>query len=166
MPFSLIPFLLLVIPIVEIVVFIVVGGQIGIFATLALIFLTAVIGTFLLRQQGFAVLTRIRSETEQGRIPGRDLGDGAMILVAGVLLLTPGFVTDAIGFALFVPQLRDLIWNFLRSRITVVQAGPRGNMRQNAGPGTRRDAPIVDLDADEYAHSPKPESPWRDKPDP
>lgn len=158
MPFSIIPFLLLVIPILEIAVFIVIGQQIGVFMTLALILVTAVIGTFLLRMQGFSILSRIRRETEAGRLPGRDLGDGAMILVAGILLLTPGFVTDTIGFLLFVPQIRDLIWGFLRTRIDVKVAGsgPRGNS------GQKRDETVVDLDPENFSERPNPDSPWRD----
>ena len=95
MPFALIPFLLLIIPILEIVVFILVGRQIGVLWTLGCILLTAVIGSALLRIQGFSILSRIRSETEQGRLPGRELGDGAMILVAGILLLTSGLLRTA-----------------------------------------------------------------------
>ena len=118
-PFAIIPFLLLVVPAIEIAAFIVIGGQIGVGWTLAMILVTAVIGTFLLRREGFKVLANIQNETRAGHIPGRTLGDGAMILVAGVLLLTPGFVTDALGFSLFVPFVRDAIWQFLAKRVTV-----------------------------------------------
>ena len=89
MPFALIPFLLLVVPIVEIAAFIAIGGKIGIFATLLMIFVTAVIGSILLRIQGLSLINQIQSEVAAGRVPGRALGDGAMILVAGILLLTP-----------------------------------------------------------------------------
>ena len=109
MPFSLIPFLLLVIPAAEIAVFILVGGQIGVLWTFAAILATAILGSILLRVQGFQIVNRLREETNAGRVPGRELGHGAMILVAGVLLLTPGFVTDALGFLLLVPPLRRVL---------------------------------------------------------
>ena len=86
MPFSIIPFLLLVVPILEIATFIVVGGQIGVVATLGMILFTAVLGSILLRIQGFQVLNQLRAATDAGRVPGRELGHGVMILLAGVLL--------------------------------------------------------------------------------
>ncbi|MCG6856517.1 MAG: membrane protein FxsA [Salaquimonas sp.] len=151
MPFALIPFMLLAIPILEIAVFIVVGREIGVWWTLACILATAVIGSALLRIQGFSILSRIRSETEQGRLPGRELGDGAMILVAGILLLTPGFVTDAIGFALFVPAIRTLLWRLIASRmvVTVVSGGGSAQWQGRPG-GPVHDADVVDLDPDEF----------------
>jgi len=146
-PLTLIPIALLIVPIAEIVVFILVGERIGVLWTLALVFLTAVIGTFLLRWQGFSLINRIRLEADAGRIPGRELGHGAMIMVAGVLLLTPGFVTDALGFTLFVPPVRDAIWNAIAARL----GGP-------PGPGPRRSQrrPTIDLDERDWRHEPDP----------
>ena len=148
MPFALIPFILLAIPILEIAVFILVGREIGVFATLACIFLTAVIGSVLLRVQGFSILSRIRNETERGRVPGRELGDGVMILAAGILLLTPGFVTDAIGFALFIPAFRALIWRAIASRVVVTVVGGRDSPSWRGG--QRRDGDVVDLDPEDF----------------
>jgi len=167
MPFALIPFLLLIVPIVEIATFIVIGDRIGLWRTLGMIFVTAVVGTFLLRIQGFQLLNRIKEETNSGKIPGRALGDGAMILVAGILLLTPGFVTDAIGFSLFIPFIRSAIWSFIASRITVVM--PSGSTFSNnhyETPEDRMDneGPIIDLDEDEY-HTSDTDSPWNPKSD-
>jgi len=168
MPFAIVPFLLLAIPIVEIAAFIMIGGQIGTINTLLMILVTAIIGTFLLRWQGFQILNSIKAETEQGRIPGRALGDGAMILVAGILLLTPGFVTDAIGFSLFIPFVRSVIWSFLASKVSVIIPGTQsagwqdGFNQQN--PRTFDDGPVVDLSEDEYQSGPKdPNSPWNQK---
>ncbi|WP_421855820.1 FxsA family protein [Oricola sp.] len=156
MPFSLIPFLLLAIPLAEIGVFIAVGSQIGVFATLGMVVLTAVIGSVLLRVQGFGLLTRMRAELDGGNIPGRDLVHGVMILMAGVLLLTPGFVTDTLGFLLFVPVFRDGVWRFARDRIRIV---PAGMHRQERHPGAQR-AQTIDLSDDEYTGGKNPESPW------
>lgn len=103
-------FLLLVgVPIVEIAVFIKVGGWLGLWPTVAVVVLTAMLGTALLRQQGFAVLLRVRESLAAGRLPMDEVFDGLCLLVAGALLLTPGFVTDAIGFLLFVPPVRAYV---------------------------------------------------------
>ena len=97
------------VPLIEIAVFIQVGGLIGLWPTLALIVLTAVLGTWQLRAQGIATLARARGQMERGVMPARELFDGLCLLMAGALLLTPGFVTDALGGLLFVPSLRDLL---------------------------------------------------------
>lgn len=168
MRFSIIPILLLGIPISEIAVFILVGEQIGVFATLAMIFVTAILGTFLLRQQGLGILRRLQSEQKAGNLPGRELVHGAMIMIAGVLLLTPGFVTDSIGFLLFIPPFRDLAWNFIKTRINVVNMGAGMGAKMGGGAGfgsTGRgpnfgNEPFVDLNEDEYTSEPNPDSPW------
>ena len=113
MPVRIMPILLLVVPILEIAVFILVGGEIGIGWTLLLVLLTAILGTFLLRQQGFGVLEQIREDVNAGRVPAAAMAHGVLIIVAGVLLLTPGFVTDALGFLLFVPSVRAWVWRVL-----------------------------------------------------
>ena len=119
MRFSFIPFLLLAVPLAEIAAFVVIGGQIGVWATLGMVLLTAIIGSFLLRWQGIGLFNRINAEVRANRVPGRELVHGVMILVAGVLLLTPGFVTDSLGFLLFVPGIRDLVWRFAKDRVVV-----------------------------------------------
>lgn len=155
MPFSLIPFALLIIPLLEIGVFIAVGSQIGVFPTLGMVVLTAIVGSILLRVQGFGLMTRMRAELEQNRVPGRDLVHGVMILVAGILLLTPGFVTDTLGFLLFVPPLRDVVWRFARSRIRVVSAS-QGHYQTRP----TRDSQTIDLSEDEYSGTGSDDSPW------
>ena len=135
MAFSIVPFLLLAVPVAEIAVFILVGGQIGVLPTLGLILLTAIVGSILLRVQGFGILRRITAETRAGHVPGRELIHGAMILVAGVLLLTPGFVTDTMGFLLFIPPVRDFGWRLIRDRITIVASGMGGTIHERAGGG-------------------------------
>ena len=158
--FSIIPFVLLAIPVLEIAVFIAVGSQIGLFPTLGMIFLTAIAGSILLRVQGFGVLNQIRRTTEAGKVPGRELVHGVMILVAGVLLLTPGFITDTLGFLLFIPPLRDLGWKFLRDRVTIIggAAGSSAGRGNGYGPARGR---TIDLDATDYSEGAPGESPWR-----
>lgn len=191
MRFSLIPFVLLVVPLMEIAAFVVIGGQIGVWATLAMVVVTAVIGSFLLRWQGVSLLHRIQSEMAAQRLPAKDLVRGAMLVVAGILLLTPGFVTDAIGFLLFVPPVQDAVWSFLKTRITLVGPGMSGGpdgatTQQSAGythshnqgrpssgqaqSGQNQSGQagngegIVDLDPDDY-HDNNPDSPWSDATD-
>ncbi|MEO0543206.1 MAG: FxsA family protein [Pseudomonadota bacterium] len=156
MPFSLIPFFLLAIPLLEIGAFIVIGGQIGVVLTLLMILATAILGSILLRWQGFGLFTRIQAEMGQNRVPARELVHGVMILVAGVLLLTPGFITDSLGFLLFVPAFRDFGWAFLKNRIKVVNAA--GSQHQSPYSNSE----TIDLEQDEFERAPDPSSPWHE----
>lgn len=162
MRFSLIPFLLLVVPLAEIAAFVVIGGQIGVWATLGMVLLTAIIGSFLLRWQGVGLFNRINTELRANRVPGRELVHGVMILVAGVLLLTPGFVTDTLGFLLFIPAIRDLVWRSVKDRI-VVETMSSGFASTARRPGAADG--VVDLDEDEYQRNPDPSSPWSEETD-
>jgi UPF0716 protein FxsA len=96
----------LVTPVVEIAVFIKVGGLIGVQATIAIVLVNAVLGALLLRSQGLATLTRARKSLEQGRPPVEAVVDGVGLIVAGALMVTPGLVTDAVGFFLLIPPFR------------------------------------------------------------
>jgi UPF0716 protein FxsA len=134
-------FLLLVaVPIIEIALFIEVGGWIGLWPTLAIVVLTAMAGTYLLRMQGLATLGELQRRLRAGEDPSPVLAHGAMVLVAGVLLLTPGFFTDALGLALLVPPVRDAVIRFLRARMTVVHAGASVRMHMRQG-GPRAEPP-------------------------
>jgi len=108
----------IIVPIAEIALLIHVGGLIGTWETVALVVLTAVIGTALFRAQGTRVLLRAQDVMAEGGFPAKELFDGVCILVAGVLLLTPGFITDSLGLALLVPGLRvwigRLLWQAAR----------------------------------------------------
>jgi UPF0716 protein FxsA len=101
-------------PIVEIAVFMQVGEQIGFWPTLAIVVATAIAGTWLLRYQGLATLARARESLARQEFPLEEVFDGLCLLFAGALLLTPGFVTDAIGLALFMPPIRRLLQHFMR----------------------------------------------------
>lgn len=101
--------LFLVVPIIEIALFVVVGTRIGLGPTLAIVVLTAVAGSWLVARQGAATWLEFQAQLARGELPAAQLAHGAMILVAGALLLTPGFLTDLIGFALLVPAVRETI---------------------------------------------------------
>lgn len=109
----------LMVPLIEIALFIQVGGLIGLWPTLAIVVLTAVAGTMLVRSQGAQALMRLRNSFETLNDPTEPLAHGAMILFSGALLLTPGFFTDAMGFALLVPAVRNLVLRELRKRVKV-----------------------------------------------
>jgi UPF0716 protein FxsA len=111
--------LFLLVPLIEIALFIQVGGLIGLWPTLAIVVLTAIGGTMLVRSQGFRVLNEVRGSFERLDDPTEPLAHGAMILFSGALLLTPGFFTDAIGFALLVPGVRAAVWKWIRARVVV-----------------------------------------------
>lgn len=113
------------IPLIEIGLFIQVGGWLTLWPTLAIVLLTGIIGTFLVRKQGLRVLAELRTSMSQMRDPLSPLAHGAMILVAGVLLLTPGFFTDAVGFLLLIPQLRQVIIARIVARVVVVGGAVR-----------------------------------------
>ncbi len=113
--------LFLLVPLIEIALFIQVGGWIGLWPTLAIVVLTAIAGTFLLRSQGFAVMGQLRGSFEGLSDPTEPLAHGAMVLFAGALLLTPGFFTDAVGLSLMIPGVRGWIFRFIRSRIKVTE---------------------------------------------
>ncbi len=97
------------VPVAEISLLIKVGGSIGVFNTIFFVILTAVLGAYLVRQQGFATISKLQEETKAGRVPALQIAEGVAILFAGATLLTPGFITDAIGFVLLIPFTRQAI---------------------------------------------------------
>lgn len=101
--------LFIIVPVTEIFIIIKVGSVIGAVPTVALLLSISFAGAWLLRHQGFAVLVRVRSELAEGRMPAAELLDGGMILVGGVLLLTPGFFTDFLGLFFLIPGTRSII---------------------------------------------------------
>lgn len=127
------------VPMIEIALFISVGGAIGLWPTLAIVLLTAIIGTNLVRSQGLAAVGNVQQSFNELNDPTEPLAHGAMILIAGVLLLTPGFFTDALGFALLTPGFRKLMFNFARKRVRV-QSFTMGSAGFQTGPTGPRPA--------------------------
>ena len=122
-PFSILLILFLTIPLLEIYLLIKVGGVIGAFPTVFMVVFTAVLGAWLLRIQGFSTMTRVRRTMEQGGIPALEMLEGAVLLVSGALLLTPGFFTDAIGFLCLVPSLRRAMIRWMLGRFLTPPGG-------------------------------------------
>ena len=103
------PIIFVAVSVIELLVLAAVEGRIGLGPTLAIILFTGILGASLVRSQGFGVLVRVRQQMSQGVFPGRELAHGALVLIGGALLLTPGFVTDTLGFALMVPTFREMV---------------------------------------------------------
>ncbi|MDB5473143.1 MAG: FxsA family protein [Devosia sp.] len=140
---------LIVLPIVEIAIFIKVGQTIGLLPTLALVIGAALLGMLLLRLQGLSVLMQLRSNVSAGHMPARTIADTMMIGLAAVFLVLPGLLSDAVALLLLVPGVRSWIYAALAKRVTTVAStrarapnDPHG--RPLKGPGT------IDLDQDDY----------------
>ncbi|MEJ2309819.1 MAG: FxsA family protein [Gammaproteobacteria bacterium] len=138
MPFLLIFLVIFVfIPLTELYVIIEVGDKIGAFATIWLVVLTAVLGGWLVRKQGMGILFRIRQQMERGEAPAIEMLEGALLAIMGILLLLPGFITDALGFLLLIPPLRKfLVVEFLKrsgamtsADVTIVRQDASGRRR-------------------------------------
>ena len=119
----------LAIPLIEIALFIQVGGAIGLGWTLLIVILTAVLGATMVRSQGAMALGQVQKSFGEIRDPTEPLAHGAMILFAGALLLTPGFFTDAVGFSLLVPTVRTLVFAWARKRVHVRSFSTRTQSR-------------------------------------
>lgn len=114
----------LVVPFVEIYLLLQLGGIVGVLPTVFLVVFTAVLGAWLLRQQGFATLQRFQASLAQGAIPAYEMIEGPILLVGGALLLTPGFFTDVIGFACLIPQTRRKLAQYvIEKQLIGVQTG-------------------------------------------
>ena len=150
--------LFLAIPLIEIALFVQIGGVIGLWWTLAIVIFTAILGTTMIRTQGAMAMVNLRSSFNELRDPTEPLAHGALILIAGMLLLTPGFFTDTVGLLLLIPPIRHAVYTYVRSRVTVQgfsTSGPAQPRRQN------------DLDSDgtvlegEYTEVENPDEPPR-----
>lgn len=109
-------FLFFLLPLAEVYMFIVVGEQIGALRTVLLCVLTAIAGGALVQSQGISVMTRVQAQLNKGVIPAREMFDGVCLMVAGVLLMVPGFVSDIIGFSLLIPPIRSVLRDFIIRR--------------------------------------------------
>ena len=101
--------LFLIVPVIEVYLLIKVGSLIGGLATVAILLLISFLGAYLVRSQGFRLIVQVREELARGRLPAAQLMDGALVLVGGILLMTPGFFTDFLGIFFLIPATRRLI---------------------------------------------------------
>lgn len=159
MPF-LILLLFIAVPIAEIALFIEIGSAIGTVWTVITIFATAIIGTWLVRQQGLQTMERAREAMNRNQMPVDEVIAGLCILVAGALLLTPGFLTDALGFVLLIPPLRN---GLAKAAIGRMRASGKfhvhtGGAHPDGAPRGGR-GPIIDGEFEDVS-DPDPNSPW------
>jgi UPF0716 protein FxsA len=135
------------VPLIEIALFIQVGGLIGLWPTLLIVLLTAIAGTILVRSQGALALAELKRSFRDVTDPSEPLAKGAMVLFAGALLLTPGFFTDAAGFALLVPAVQKRLFRELRSRVRVETMGTgRPAERRRAASGVVIDGEVEEIE--------------------
>ena len=139
---------ILALPVVEIAGFVVIGGRIGVLATIVWVVLAAMLGIGLIKRHGLDALRRARDALRGGRNPTAELADAALLALAGLLLLIPGFVTDAVGLVLALPPVRRRIIARLGARFRTGRAGRPG---------------MIELEVHEYREirSGDARSPWR-----
>lgn len=123
-PIQLVFLAFLIIPFVEIYLLLQIGGLVGVFPTIALVVLTAIIGANLLRQQGLATWQRFQENLAKGQIPAYEMVEGPILLVGGALLLTPGFFTDIVGFTCLIPPVRRKIAQYIIEKRLVQTVAP------------------------------------------
>jgi UPF0716 protein FxsA len=153
------------IPIVEMWLLIEVGARIGALSTILLVFLTAAMGLALLRQQGLDTLLRVNQRMAQGQLPASEILEGVVLAVGGALLLTPGFITDAVGFVcLLAPTRKLIVAALLRHRVVMANYGSGAVLhasfeqsghyadRQNAGRDDTKHRTGNTLDGDYRRH--------------
>ena len=138
--------LFLLLPLIEIAGFVLIGGAIGLWPTLAGVLVTAIAGALVLRWKGLSLLGEMRATMGRGQLPARSLADAMLLGVAGLLLIIPGYFTDLVGLLLLLPPLRALIYGILRSRIRVVEA----SVSTTSYPSQRLEEGTIELDDDEW----------------
>ena len=131
-------------PMIELYLLIMLGARIGPMPTIGLIVLTGVIGATLARQQGLSTIAKIQNELKQGRAPTQELVEGAMIVVGGLVLLTPGILTDIFGFAMMIPGFRRSLAKQFKVRM------PRGfttntGFQAGSSDSRKRDDDVIDV---------------------
>jgi len=155
--------LFIIVPIIELVLLIQIGQLIGTLPTITLIIVTGVLGAFLVRRQGISVLNSIRAKAQAGQIPADSIFDGAIILIAGAFLMTPGILTDTAGFLCLIPPSRRFIKKIIWTRIqramrngqifTATSLGTNFQGRANQD-GAHQNTPedVIILDQDDYSY--------------
>jgi UPF0716 protein FxsA len=150
--FGLLALLFLVVPIAELYVIVQVAGGIGVPETILLLIAISVVGAWLAKREGIGVLRRMQLTVAQGRVPSSEIVDGALVLFAGALMITPGFLSDCLAILLLLPPTRALVRGAVLRRI---RAGGRViRVITTSGPAPRRAGGVWDVDG------------WEDPPNP
>jgi UPF0716 protein FxsA len=140
--------LFILVPLAELYLFMTLGAKIGILETVGIIVITGILGAWLTKAQGANALRRFQQASAEGRLPHKEVVDGLLILLAGAVLITPGFLTDAVGFLLLLPPVRALmrgsLANYLKSKITIVPPPSAGPPPSSHHHGKVIDVEVVD----------------------
>lgn len=180
MPFLFLA-LFIIVPLAEIAVFIAAGDAIGLFPTIATVIVTAFLGTYLLQRQGLSAIARTQNAMAAGQLPVESIMDGVYLLIAGAFLLTPGFITDSVGFLLFVPPFRRWLGklgfrHIMRKadiHVSTARSGAENAESDKPGYSHKDDAagPVIDgeyehveSDAHQAGQNKNPGTPWRRPP--
>jgi UPF0716 protein FxsA len=144
-------FVFVVMPLIELAVFILIGQAIGFLNAIAILLLISIGGVLIVRHQGIGIYRRVRLQLREGIVPAAELVDGLLILIAGLLLIIPGYITDAVGLALLLPPVREFVRGRLQKRFSVRVAnrvvkvantqGPRFRNGSSGGP----DSDVIDV---------------------
>jgi UPF0716 protein FxsA len=147
-----------ILPIIEIAILINVGEQIGGWYTVAIVILTAFAGAHLVRQQGLSTLMQAQQKMQAGTVPGQEMAEGLLLVIAGVLLVTPGFITDGIGFLLSLPMTRPLIAKGLLKNLSLKVVNPSfdGNFSHHHHQQPNSTAQSDDIIEGEFERKDKP----------
>ena len=137
-------FLFIVIPTAELVLLMMLGVRIGWMPTLGLIVFTGILGATLARQQGLSILRKIQTEMQNGRPPALEMVEGAMVVIGGMVLLTPGIITDGLGFALLVPGIRRFIANKIQKHFTESFTTGKG-FASSSSRSRKKDDDVIDI---------------------
>jgi UPF0716 protein FxsA len=141
---ALLALVFIVVPLVEIYVIVQVGQAIGALNTIGLLLLFSIVGAWLARHEGFVIVQRVRERLDRGEVPGREMLDGLLVLFGGILMIVPGFVSDAFGLLLVFPPTRAVARHFLQRRFTVQTLGGPPSRRPPGPPTGGRDD-VIDL---------------------
>lgn len=140
--FPVLALVFIVVPVIEIFLLIQVGTIIGVWWTIGLVVLTAVIGVRLLKIQGISTLMRAQEKMQTGQMPAQEMLEGIGLIVAGAFLLTPGFFTDGVGFCLLIPPIRRAMVGTIVARMTV--SGQFVSMHSGHNPQSPNDPNVID----------------------
>ena len=136
----------IILPIIEISIFIQVGGIVGTFNTILIIFLTAAVGVYCVRQQGFRTFQKITVELQNQQIPVQGMFDGLVIFISGILLVTPGFLTDIMGFLGLIPQTRVFLLGIIKNLF--LQRYSNANKQYKKDMDEAIDADFIEIEED------------------
>ena len=123
---AILALLFLVVPLVELFVIIQVGQAIGALNTVGILLLDSLIGGWLMKREGLGVMRRLQAQVQNGKVPGKEIGDAFLILYGGALMLTPGFLSDILGMALLLPPVRAVVRPALMKRVTTMTMNRSG----------------------------------------